>query len=124
MTTPKKDGNVYIWFFTAIIGLLGVFMAQVWGYNSNVTEFMIQNERDHMQIIRTFENDTSWTRWVHRHQIIPAYELSYKNEKELAEIKNTLQSIDSNLVINNNHFKRVFLFLRENRIDGKTKFTE
>ena len=122
MTTPKKDGSIYLWLMGGQISLILMFMGMVGSFMLKQSDYMVQNERDHQKILNIYQSDSTWTRWVHRNQIIPAYELSYTNEKDLKVIKKTLLSIDSNLMVNNSHFKRVFLFLRENRVDGKAKY--
>lgn len=123
MTTPKKDGTIYLWLFGAVISMLLGFMAMVWNYTATLNSFVQQNTVDHYEILKRMDKDTSWTRWVHRHQIIPAYEISFDNKDHIKNINRTLVSIDSNLMVSNSNIRRIFFYLRKER-DGEGAFDD
>ena len=112
MTTPKKDGSIYLWLMGGQITIMLAFMALIGGFIIKQSDYIAQNSMEHSKIYRAMTMDSVWSKWVHRNQIIPAYELSLDHKSMIPGLKDHLSSIDSNLVVNNSNIRRVFLYLR------------
>jgi hypothetical protein len=123
MTKPKQDGDIYLNMMFAQMGLILALIAFVGTFIVKQGNYVEKNTIEHANIYKEMTKDSSWTRWIHRNQIVPAYELSYNNRDEIASVNRKLNSIDSNLVVQGYNIKRIFLYLRSDR-DGHKAFQD
>ena len=108
MTPPRApEADKYIKMMWGIISLNITILLAILGITVSTWE---SNNRFATEL----EHLNSWTKEVHKWEIVPTKELSIENHNRIVEIKSRLHGIDSVNILQNGHILRLF---RSARID-------